>query len=137
MSYTLIDHTADFGIRVSAGSLSELFVDTALALTDLLTETDRIKARQVLTLEAEGLDLPDLMVAWLRECLYLWNGRRKLIQAIEIRDLETTRLVAEVAATPFEAGLHVIRHEIKAVTYHQLRVRQTASGWETAVIFDV
>jgi len=34
-------------------------------------------------------------------------------------------------------GRHVLKHEIKAVTYHQIQVSETESGWEARVIFDV
>ena len=32
---------------------------------------------------------------------------------------------------------HRPEHELKAITYHQLRVAQTATGWEASVIFDI
>ncbi len=36
MPYTLIDHTADIGIRVSAPSMEGLFEEAAYALADIL-----------------------------------------------------------------------------------------------------
>jgi len=41
--------------------------------------------------------------------------------------------LAEVAGAPIES----IAKEIKAVTYHNLAVRETARGLETTIVFDV
>ena len=137
MAYTLIDHTADLGVRVRAVGLRELFQEAATALFDLITDGSRVAASGVQTLRVQGHDLPDLMVNWLRELLYLWNGDQLLVARTCVENLGEHELTALVWSQPFDAERHELRHEIKAVTYHGLVVRRGESGWETVVIFDV
>jgi SHS2 domain-containing protein len=135
--YSLIDHTADFGIHVYGSDPKELFANAAWALFDLITEIDRLAGRDSCNIEVSGDDWPDLMVNWLREVLYLWNGKELLVKKARILSLSETQLCATVEFDPFNPGSHVIKTEIKAVTYHQIRVNSTPSGWEARIIFDI
>ena len=70
--YQIIDHTADLGIIVKGADLKDLFIRAAYAMMDLMVEGDieGKGVRRELTVEAE--DVPDLMVRWLGEVLYLF-----------------------------------------------------------------
>ena len=137
MAYTLIDHTADFGIHVSAETPTTLFSEAADALFDQIIDRQSLKGETSIDLDVAGIDWPDLMVNWLRELLYLWNGRYVLIKAVEIHRLSERSLKATAYWDPYDPDRHVVRSEIKAVTYHQIRVTETPVGWESKIIFDV
>jgi len=137
MSYRLIDHTADFGIIVSGKTPEALFTNAGLSLTDLITDTSRLTGREDRKIWVSGDDWPDLMVNWLRELLYLWNGNELLVSHVSIDHLTETGLSARVQVEPFDPACHAIRHEIKAVTYHQIQVSSSADGWTSTIIFDV
>ena len=135
--YETIDHTADFGIRVTAPDLPGLFREAGIALMASMADLRTIDADQRRTVEVIGADQPDLMVNWLRELLYLFNGEEFLAREIEIQRLTGFSLTAEVAGTPFKPDRHRIETEIKAVTYHDIAVEPTADGWTARVIFDI
>ncbi len=137
MPYTLIDHTADLGIRVRASGLRELFEEAAAALFDLITNRGRVTETAQRTLAVQGRDRPDLMVNWLRELLYLWNGEQLLVARTRIDTLDDSRLAARVWVAAYDPRWHELHHEIKAVTYHGITVRPVSGGWEAVVIFDV
>jgi len=136
-SYELIDHTADFGIRVCGSSAKDLFHNAALALMDQLVEAVAPRERQTRQLKIAGNDWPDLMVNWLREILYLWAGEEMLVRAIQIEALTPSRLSAQLDAEVFSPQHHIIRTEIKAVTYHQIQVVDRGHCWEARIIFDI
>jgi SHS2 domain-containing protein len=46
-------------------------------------------------------------------------------------------LKARVKGEPFQEGVHVIKTEVKAVTYHQIEVRKENRGWRAQIIFDL
>ena len=77
MKYQIIDHTADFGLQVTAANLPSLFEDAVHALFDVIAEVraPASAAPEALTLQVAGDDWPDLMVNWLREALYQWDRR--------------------------------------------------------------
>lgn len=135
-SYELIDHTADFGIRVFGGSAKNLFQNAAMALMDQLVETVDLLARQEKRITIEGNDWPDLMVNWLREILYLWAGEEILVHSVQIESIAENNLAAHLWVDPFSPDRHTLKSEIKAVTYHQIQVFDAGNRWEARVIFD-
>ena len=135
--YKLIDHTADFGLQVFGSDSQELFTNAALALFDVITETDVLTGRDSCHITTLGEDWSDLMVNWLREILYLWNGKERLIKSIQILSLSENKISAKIYFDAYMPDRHIIKTEIKAVTYHQIQVKSSPSGWEARVIFDI
>jgi len=137
MPYTLIDHTADFGIHVLGADPKELFTDAAIALFDRIIDRNTLTGALQEDLDITGIDWPDLMVCWLRELLYLWNGKQILIKSIDIETLSEKHLCAKATGDAYNSEEHAILMEIKAVTYHQIHVARRRLGWEAKIIFDV
>ena len=137
--YELIDHTADLGIKVEGANLAQLFENAAFALTHLIfgqiPEPDEKVSK--ISVSVEGEDLLDLMVNWLSEVLYLFEGEKKVVCDIEVNEITEKKLHATLTITEFNAEKHVVQCEIKAVTYHQLSVTQEDSKWKATIIFDV
>lgn len=139
MEYQLIDHTADFGLRVTAADLPSLFADAVHALFDVIAEVraPATVAPETLTVQVSGDDWPDLMVNWLREALYQWTGEERLVRRAEILSMSAYTLTARLSCEPYDPARHAVLQEIKAVTYHQIRVAPVPEGWEARVIFDI
>ncbi len=135
--YRLFDHTADLGIEVSGNTVEELYAGAAMALFDLLTDAMAIRVTGVREIAVEGEDPADLLVNFLRELLAAWNTEGFLGGECTIREVTPRRLIALLGGEPYDPARHRIKQEIKAVTYHQSSVRQTARGWVARVIFDV
>jgi len=137
MTYELIDHTADFGIHVFGSDQADLFANAALAMFDMIADMESPKKPDEVTIRVEGLDWPDLMVNWLRELLYLWAGKEMLVKKVKIDSISENKLSACVTVDPFDSNRHVIKNEIKAVTYHQIQVDCGPNGCQAKIIFDV
>ncbi len=137
MKYTLIDHTADFGIRMEGSDPGDLFRGMAMAMLDQLTELEALEGVDETEITVDGDDWPDLMVNWLREILYLWFGEEKLVKKVEVLSISEHRMSARVAADLYDPAKHTIKKDIKAATYHQLQVNEGPSGWDASVIFDL
>ena len=135
--YECIDHTADLAIVVHAASLKQLFEEAGRALYDLLIRIHGVRTSRSLTCAVDGADKEDLMVNWLRELLYLFNGEEKAVSSIEILDLTPSRVEARLDWIPVDFTQDEVMTEIKAVTYHQIRVEKTDLDYEAQVVFDV
>ena len=135
--YECIDHTADLAIVVRAADLKHLFAEAGMALFDLLVRIHGERTSRSTVCTVDGVDPEDLMVNWLRELLYLYNGEEKAVSSIEIIDLAPTRVEARLTWIPMEFERDEVLMEIKAVTYHQIRVEKTGRGYEAQVVFDV
>jgi len=137
MNYKLIDHTADLGIEVYGSNPKELFENAGYAMFDIITDTNRLTVRSETALNVAGEDLPDLLVNWLRELLYLWTGKGLLVKIINIISFSEKALSANIKFEPFAPERHLLKSELKAVTYHQIRIKQKGAIWEAGIIFDV
>ena len=137
LQYELIDHTADMGIRVWGKNRKVLFANAGQAMFDLIVRTERVEAEQLEQVQVTGNDIVDLLINWLRELLFIWTGKERLVHTIEIESLTGTKLIGGVTTYPFHSNRHAIRHELKAVTYHQAKVEKCGDGWMAEVIFDV
>jgi SHS2 domain-containing protein len=134
--YELIDHTADLGIRVFGTDAAGLFRNGALVLTDLITDSRMVKSTHALHVRVSGNDWQDLMVNWLRELLYLWAGEEKLIEDVDVESIRENEIEAIVRFETYSPQRHVLKNEIKAVTYHQIQVFDSGNGWQAQIIFD-
>jgi SHS2 domain-containing protein len=137
MGYRVFDHTADLGVEVSAATIEELYAAAAFALFDLLTDLSTVRAGIAREIVVTGEDPADLLVNFLREVLYMWNGGGLLIKSCLIREATPQRLKAVLRGETFDSGRHSIKQEIKAVTYHQATVCETEKGFVAKVVFDV
>jgi SHS2 domain-containing protein len=136
-NYRLIDHTADFGLEIWGRDAAALFEEAAKALFDLLAVPVNIKGDRSHSISVTGDDWPDLMVNWLRELLYMFNGDERILCDVFIRSVEKNRLQATITSETYTPQHHEIKNEIKAVTYHQIAVGPHDKGWRARVIFDV
>lgn len=137
MPYQTIDHAADIGITVQANDVETLFKEAARALSELIFGKRAFTPTETLTLAIEGGDWPDLMINWLRELLYLWNGQNRILGPVAIRKIEQFTVQAAVQVENTPCAPHAIFNEIKAVTYHAIMVEKTAAGWQARIIFDI
>ena len=135
--YRITEHTADLGLEFRGKNPGALFERAGAALMDCLTDRRSLSVREYREFSAEGGDLEEVLVNFLRELLYLVNGRGFLIQRIVIDQLDERRVSGRAGGEPFDARRHVFTKEIKAVTYHGARITEDAAGLRGQVILDV
>lgn len=135
--YKTFNHTADLGIEVYGEDQKQLFVNAGLALFDLITDIDKVEVKTSLSLTAEGINLEDLMVSWLRELLYLHQVKGYLFRDFAIHEISDKVLKAAVKGEKFDSHRHELIREIKAATYHQIKVVCEKGVWISRIVFDI
>ena len=135
--YELIEHTADIGIRVVAKDLKGLFENTAAAIFDIMAEVKHSGslAKKTIEITQTADDWDGLLVNWLNELLSLSATKELIFSDFKILQLEKNRLKAQVTATDLKN--YQVKCEIKAATYHELEIKNTADRWQVQVILDV
>lgn len=135
--YETFEHTADVGLRARAATLDDLFADIARAMFSVLVANPAaIRPVEELSLQLSGDRLDDLLFDWLAELLYRFETRRLLLAEFEVR-VGDASLTATVRGEPIDRTRHELDVEIKAITYHGLRVEQNNDGWLAEVIVDL
>ena len=136
--YETFDHTADLGIRIFGRTYEEVMANAAYALFDLLTDLDRVQETVAYAIHAEATEREELLVRWLSELLFLCESQGYLFKRFQFSHLDETSLQAVAHGEIFISSRHEFKTEIKAVTYHQVAVREKNDGaWEGRVIFDI
>ena len=125
-------HTADWALDVWASDLVSLLQQAASGMYALMHARLQVEPRETYRFEIATLDRETLLVTFLSELLYFTQRDGVAFDQFDlVQDGE--RLLAEVEGAPIES----IAKEIKAVTYHNVAVRETARGLETTIVFDV
>ncbi|MCM8824396.1 MAG: archease [Candidatus Omnitrophica bacterium] len=138
-NYELLEHTADIGIRVKGKDLKEIFINSAWAMFDIIAKRkSEINERESTfphIVKERSDDLEQLFVNWLNELLYLSATKELIFYDFEIERLDEKNLEAKVWGEDIRN--YNVNTEIKAATYHQLKIENKGLYWEAEVIFDV
>ncbi len=135
--FRILEHTADIGFEAFGVSRKEVFANAARALIYLMVDLEAIEPREETPLHAEASDMPGLLVNWLNEILYLFDAEGWLFRDFELQKLTDHSLAALARGEKFDRSRHQVKLLVKAVTYHQLDLRETAQGWRAQVYVDI
>ena len=135
--FKILDHTADVGLEVRADDLASLFNNAARGMFSIIASIENIQPTTQFPLELTAGNLEDLLVNWLSELLYLFSTKNVLFSRFEITAIDDHHIQAKALGQPIDQATHNLYTEIKAVTYHQLKVQKIEHAWIAMVIFDV
>ena len=133
--YEILEHTADVGLRAHAPTVTTLFEQTTRGLCDIAGIWHDGPGSSV-AIDVEARDREGLMVDWLNEVLYLHDSRNVAIGSVEVDEVSEQRARGRIAVCPLREGAETAI-QVKAVTYHQIDVHETPSGWSATVFFDI
>ena len=135
--FELYEHTADLGLRARAPDLDTLFAEAARALfAAILEDPDGVRAEERAVFDIPGGQREYLLFDWLRELLYCFDAGHRVFGRFQV-NTHPCGLSASAWGENFDPARHAVNHAVKAITYHGLRVEQTADGWLAEVIVDI
>lgn len=134
VDFSVEDHTADWAIRVRGSDLRGLLLSAAWGMNSLLVdELNAMPLEVERTITAEAFDRESLLVEWLSELAYLTE-----MEGLVFREFEFEMVTSEALRATVRGGRAPELHKhIKAVTYHDLQIKETEEGLEATVVFDV
>jgi SHS2 domain-containing protein len=113
--------------------LCELFTNAARGMFGLIADLAAVEPSVEQRVQLEEFDTETLLVSWLSELLWFNEESDAVFVRFKIDALTSTRLEATVWGGPASTQW---KH-IKAVTFHDLEIIETDSGYEVALVFDV
>src|SRR5574337_677585 len=135
--FELFETTADVGVMAWGETPEELFANAARGMLTLMVDADTVRSTGLLSIEAEGADLPSLLVAWLNELLYRCEADAWAPADVRVASVRDGRVSGALAGEPAEAGRHRFKGVVKAATYHLLECHKDRDRWRARVVFDV
>lgn len=131
--YREIEHTADWELEVWAPNLSTLLEQAARGMYTLAGTHLQPGPRKIKQLSLNSLDAESLLVDFLDELLWLGEDEGLAFEQFKISIQNNSSLDAVLVG----ALIAQQTKEIKAVTYHNLRIIKSLRGLEVRIVFDV
>ncbi|MDH3713066.1 MAG: archease [Gammaproteobacteria bacterium] len=129
-------HSADIGVRGFGGRLEEAFAQSAVALTAIITEPNRVRPQLAVKISCHCGNVDLLLMEWLNALIFEMSVRKMLFARfdVEIRN-------GDLLATAWGEDIDIERHqpavEPKGATLTELKVRETDHGWLAQCVIDV
>jgi SHS2 domain-containing protein len=135
--HEIFEHTADLGLRIRAADLNALFCEAAEAMFAMIVANpEAVEAVEAVSLAVAAERTDDLLRDWLAELLFTFDSRHLVLNHFAVQVSETS-LTATARGEVFDPERHEPRMEIKAITYHGLKLEKTPDGWLAEVIVDI
>ena len=111
--------------------------DLAVALVSIACEIEEVPPWTEYALSATGTDYESLLVNWLSEVLYWFDGKRIALREFRVTQLAPDSIRAAAWGEPRDGERHRSKLIVKAVTWHQLRIARSDCGWMAEVYLDI
>ena len=134
--FEIVDHTADVSIVAYGISKDQAYANAAKALFSLITDLDSVNEVLYRDIELTTSDEESLLVEWLNELIYLFDTEHIIFKRFDVIKLDSTQLKARNYGEKVDSSKHKLKTEVKAATYHMLRVSRT-NGYKVQVLFDI
>jgi len=137
MDYEILDHTADVCLRIYGKSFGELFENAARAMMELITDREKINPSQEIEIEVHGENIEELLVHWLQEILFLHEVKKMVFKDFRLNLISETHAKGKAIGEKIDIDKHELSFDIKAVTYHNLKIEPINDKLKVDIVFDV
>ena len=131
--------TADAAVEVRGKTIEDLFATAALALFELMADTQTLRPQREKKIQLEGQAIDRLLYDWLAELIYLKDTDSMFFCRFDLaikRD-NGYRLNATIGGEVIDPRHHELRTDVKAVTFHRFRVEEKQGAWSAEIVFDI
>lgn len=136
-SFELFDHTADLGVRVRAATRAGLVAPATDGLYAAIGRIVTAGPAAPWAFELTGRDAAELLRDYLADVLRLFERDHVRVCEPAVREYSDARLAVVGRVAGVDRAASELEREIKAVTYHELAVREVPGGWEAMFIVDI
>ncbi|MEW6103285.1 MAG: dephospho-CoA kinase [bacterium] len=135
LRFKLFEHTADIGIIAFGRTKEELFSNSAYGMFSILADLSNVRCCERIKISSSGNGYDEMLVNTLSELLFCFTGKGYLLKRFK-----TEISGNNISVSAFGEKLnksHLLKMEIKTVTYHNLEIKKRKDGWTARIIFDV
>jgi SHS2 domain-containing protein len=134
--YEFLEHTADLKFRAYGITLEEALVNCARAFTDATAGDSLIAVRESRAVRFSSDTLERLVHDWLSEFILYFSTEQMLFSRFDVKVSGKYNLTAKISGEKFNPKKHKLYKEIKAATYHDMKIQQKDGGWVIEVVCD-
>lgn len=137
--FNFLKHTADLKFEAFGKDVSEVFENSAKAMFSSLVKGN-VKGDEKKSIELQSDDLAELLHDWLDELLFSFTVDGEVYKEFQVKvkeGMDGYELTAELDFDNFDSKKHEVLTEIKAVTYHDIKVEKKGKLWRSEVLCDI
>ena len=139
--FEFLEHTADVYIAAHGATLAEAFENAALAMFEVMTDTEKVSPEVEDSVEVEAEDEYALLYSWLEALLVKFETKNTLYSKFKISSIDENaegfRIKAKVWGEKFNAEKHTQKVGVKAVTYHRMEIIKDIDNVRLEFILDI
>jgi SHS2 domain-containing protein len=130
--------TADTAFVAYGKNLDEGFSNAALAMFEVMVNTNQIKQKVKKSVKVNAEDLKGLLFAWLNELLIFYCSDNLAFSKFEVYlNEKKMELKATCYGEQIDIKKHEVKTEVKAATYHKMEIKKVNNIWQAKVILDI
>lgn len=141
MSYKFIEHPADIAVEVDGYSLEELFKSACYAWRESAMNISSFNKQSSKKFIFNGTTPEILLIELLSELNFQLYSKDWIFVTIQNLNIARTdkdyHLEIELFGQTFHPEIHNMKEEIKAITYHQVKIEKTGNLYKTLIVFDI
>lgn len=139
--FEFLEHTADAYIAAYGKDLARAFENAAVAMFDVMTQVEKVRAKVEDEVEAKGSDEYALLYSWLEALLVKSELNRMLYSKFKVSELlqdsDGFELKAKIWGEAFDPKRHLQKVGVKAVTYHRMEIIKAPGKVTLKFILDI
>jgi SHS2 domain-containing protein len=135
--YEYFDVEADVGVHAWGPTRADAFARAAEGVFALGVTPAAIASVETREARAQGASPEALLVNWLNECLYVHEIEGFAVARVAIDTCRDDFVHGVLHGEPLDPARHSLGTIVKAVTHHQVEVRETAERVDVRVVVDV
>lgn len=139
--FEFLEHTADVYIASYGKTIEEAFENAAIAMFEVMTDTNKIDSKCEDSILVEAEDEFGLLYNWLETLLVYFEIKNKLLSIFKIFSIEEKSglfiLKARVWGESFDPKKHLQKVGVKAVTYHRMEIIKKPNEVTLEFILDI
>lgn len=125
------------GLRIRAPSMPGLLQPAAEALYSAIGELTATGDETPQAIELSDGEPAELLRDFLTELLLLFEQDGRIVTKINSPVLDESLLAATCTTAPIDEDACIFAREVKAITYHELAIREIEGGFEATLIVDI
>ena len=139
--FEFLEHTADVYVAAHGASMEDAFGNAALAMFEVMTDTQKVSQGHREAVEVEAEDEYALLYSWLEALLVKFDANGMLYSKFDVHGIKETptgfKLKATVHGEKFDPKKHPQKVGVKAITYHQMEFIKRASEVTLMFLLDI
>lgn len=139
MKYKYLDHTADAMFESYGKDMEEAFVNSALAMFNILTDITKVKSEKKFEIEVKANSYEKLLFDFLGELLFYLDTEHMLFSKFDNMKITKVDNKYELSCSAIGdlASNYDTHGDIKAPTYNEMSIKETDDGVIIKAVVDI